>query len=63
MKVCILICLDLTFSRYIDEGYNPELFTRDQLEQSLADYNAVQQKVQAYKVIIGASEASPSLGR
>ena len=36
--------------RYIDRGQNPDLFTRHQLEQSLADHQAVQQKVQAYKV-------------
>lgn len=37
-------------NRYIDESHNPELFTCHQLEQSLADYRAVQKKVQAYKV-------------
>lgn len=42
--------LFLCLFRYIDEGHNPELFTSHQLEQSLADYRAVQKKVQAYKV-------------
>ena len=37
-------------SSYIDSGRNPELFTRHQLEQTLSDYEAVQRKVQAYKV-------------
>ena len=35
---------------YIDKGQNPELFTRHQLEQTLADHQAVQKKVEAYKV-------------
>lgn len=35
---------------YIDQGHNPELFTRHQLEQTVADHQAVQRKVQAYKV-------------
>ena len=37
---------------YIDSGRNPELFTRHQLEQTLSDYEAVQRKVQAYKVVM-----------
>ena len=45
-----VVFLSAVLSRYIDEGHNPELFTSHQLEQSLADYRAVQKKVQAYKV-------------
>lgn len=37
---------------YIDKGQNPELFTRHQLEQTVADHQAVQKKVEAYKVSI-----------
>ena len=42
--------LQLFSSSYIDSGRNPELFTRHQLEQTLSDYEAVQRKVQAYRV-------------
>lgn len=40
----------MCYYSYIDSGRNPELFTRHQLEQTLSDYEAVQRKVQAYKV-------------
>lgn len=50
LSICPIALHHLFFSRYIDEGHNPELFTSHQLEQSLADYRAVQKKVQAYKV-------------
>ena len=36
--------------RYVDEGRNPELFTRHQLERTLSDHIGIQKKVQAYKV-------------
>ena len=42
--------LHYCFLRYIDSGQNPELFTRNQLKQTLEDHQAVQKKVQAYKV-------------
>ena len=35
---------------YVDEGKNPQLFTKDQLEKTLDDHKAVQKKVEAYKV-------------
>ncbi len=41
---CSLTC------RYVDEGRNPELFTRHQLERTLSDHIGIQKKVQAYKV-------------
>lgn len=37
---------------YIDEGKNPELYSKHQLEQTLAKYQAVDKKVEAYKVTI-----------
>ena len=43
---------------YIDSGRNPELFTRHQLEQTLSDYEAVQRKVQAYKVAMSVTLSS-----
>jgi len=36
---------------YIDEGKNPELYSKHQLEQTLAKHQAVGKKVEAYKVI------------
>ena len=45
-----VISLQYCFLRYIDSGQNPELFTRNQLKQTLEDHQAVQKKVQAYKV-------------
>ena len=42
----------MCYYSYIDSGRNPELFTRHQLEQTLSDYEAVQRKVQAYKVCL-----------
>ena len=48
----ILLLLIIHICRYIDEGHNPELFTRHQLKQTLADHEAVQRKVKAYKVSI-----------
>ena len=47
----------IIFLRYIDSGQNPELFTRNQLRQTLEDHQAVQKKVQAYKVLIFYCEA------
>ena len=44
------VTLLLSSCSYIDQGHNPELFTRHQLEQTLEDHEAVQRKVQAYKV-------------
>ena len=35
---------------YVDDGRNPQLFTQHQLEKTLADHQAVQKKVEAYKV-------------
>ena len=35
---------------YVDDSRNPELFTKHQLEKTLADHQAVQKKVEAYKV-------------
>lgn len=34
----------------MDEGRNPELFTRHQLERTFSDHVGIQKKVQAYKV-------------
>ena len=34
----------------MDDGRNPQLFTQHQLEKTLADHQAVQKKVEAYKV-------------
>ncbi|XP_064393720.1 mediator of RNA polymerase II transcription subunit 10-like [Halichondria panicea] len=39
----------LAVLEYVDEGRNPELFTRHQLERTLSDHIGIQKKVQAYK--------------
>ncbi|XP_065917461.1 mediator of RNA polymerase II transcription subunit 10-like [Dysidea avara] len=36
---------------YIDEGKNPELYSKHQLEQTLAKHQAVGKKVEAYKAL------------
>ena len=46
--------------RYIDQGHNPELFTRHQLEQTVEYHQEVQRKVQAYKVSGHLSTATPT---
>lgn len=40
----------IILNSYIDEGKNPELYSKHQLEQTLAKYQAVGKKVEAYKV-------------
>ena len=38
------------FIRYIDEGKNPQLYTKDCLEKALAQNKQVKGKVDSYKV-------------
>ncbi len=49
VTILLMFCCSLT-CRYVDEGRNPELFTRHQLERTLSDHIGIQKKVQAYKV-------------
>lgn len=44
INTCYYLC------SYVDEGRNPQLFTKDQLERTLEDHKTVQKKVEAYKV-------------
>lgn len=44
------IDIPLQVLNYVDDGRNPQLFTQHQLEKTLADHQAVQKKVEAYKL-------------
>ena len=38
--------------RYIDQGKNPQLYTKDCMEKSLANNEAVKGKIDAFKVLL-----------
>ena len=45
----VIFCNIYNWCSYIDDGKNPELYSKHQLEQTLAKYQAVGKKVEAYK--------------
>ena len=42
--------LNIIILRYIDQGKNPQLYTKDCMEKSLAKNEAVKGKIDAFKV-------------
>lgn len=53
MRVLLIIIVNLNvFYRYIDQGRNPQLYTKDCLEKALVKNEQVKGKIDSLKVMI-----------
>ena len=53
---CGLVVHDFVDCRYIDEGKNPQLYTKDCMEKALAKNEAVKGKIDVLRVCICSTE-------